>query len=369
MFGNNKKTLLGFIAAALLASSSPGAWAADGDAVYKGYEGEEFLFNGAGNSGLLRTGLTETVGASFAEKTGTTFSFDAFCCGIARLQTSQQNGDVPWSALSFASMSDYLLAREADLLLPLDPDIIPLDQLVEGGHDGYAIFGYPYASVIAWSSGKWPEGGERPSVIGDIMDVERFPGKRCLYKYPQFGATLEAALLGDGVSAEDLYPIDRTRAFTALNNINDDIVWFETGSQGVQQLLTGACDIALVWNGAISEAIVANDAPYEIAWGNAIWSYVANVIPKGVKNEKAAQAFYRNMIEDRAGQERFADISSYVLLPLKDPVPIADAVQPWVLAGDNAATAIPENHDYYSENIDTLLKDFNSWIVSGRIPQ
>lgn len=369
MIGNDKKTRIGLIAAAMLASCSLGALAEDGDTAYKGYEGQEFLFNGAGNSGPLRTALIETVGASFAEKTGTTFSFDAFCCGIARLQTSQQNGDVPWSALSFASMSDYLLAREADLLLPLDPKIIPLDQLTEGGHDGYAIFGYPYASVIAWNSEKWPKGGEQPTKIGDIMDTKRFPGKRCFYKYPQFGATLEAALLGDGVTAEALYPLDRKRAFTALNNIRDEIVWFETGSQGVQQLLTGACDIALVWNGAISEAIVANDAPYEIAWGNTIWSYVANVIPKGVKNEKAAQAFYRNMIEDRAGQERFASMTSYVLLPMKNPVPIAEAVQPWILAGDNAATAIPENHDYYRANIDTLLKDFNSWVVSGNIPQ
>src|SRR5690606_23109677 len=118
---------------------------------------------------------------------------------------------------------------------------------------------------------------------------------------------------------------------TTLNKIRDDIVWWSSGSQGVQQLMSGDCDIALVWNGPISDAIRSNDAPFAISWGHAIWDYTPVTIPKGVKNEKAAQAFLKQMIEDRAANEKFVAQTAYVLMPLKDQVAIPEDVQPWVL--------------------------------------
>ena len=342
------------------------AWAED---VYSGYSGQEFLFNGAGHSGTLKGGIMDTVGTVFSEKTGARMAFDTFCCGIAKLEAAQQSGNVPWDIVAFSTMSDMLLAQQAGLLAEIDTSIVPVDRLEDGTYDSTAIYGYPYAAVIAWNTAKWPTTGEHPTKIADILDTEKFPGKRCMYKYPQFGGTLEAALLADGVTADKLYPLDVKRALTSLNKIRDDIVWWESGSQGVQQLVSGACDLALVWNGPISEAIRANDVQYGIAWGQAIWDYTPVSIPKGARNEKASQAFLKLMIEDLEAQQNFVKQTAYVLMPLKEQVAIPDDIAPWVLAGANAETAIREDDRYYMENIDGILKDFNSWVVSGQVPQ
>ena len=337
--------------------------------VYSGYSGEDFVFNGASYSGTLKAGIMDTVGADFAEKTGVNMIFDAFCCGIAKLQASQQSGNVPWTIVSFSTMTDLILAKRADLLLKIDPKIVPLDKLDPAGYDDYAIYAYPYAAVIAWNTDKWPLSAKHPEAIEDIFDTQSFPGKRCLYKYPQFGGTMEAALLADGVEADKLYPLDLKRAFGSLNKIRDDIVWWSSGSQAIQQLTSGACDLALVWNGPISEAIRANGGPFAIAWGHAVWDYTPVSIPKGVKNEKAAQAFLKMMVENRAAQEKFVAQTAYVMMPMKEQVPIPDDIKMWVLGGENMATAIRENDEYYTDNIESLLPKFNSWVVSGTIPE
>jgi len=339
------------------------------DDVYSGYSGEDFLFNGAGHSGTLKAGIMDTIAADFAKKTGVNMAFDTFCCGIAKLQAAQESGNVPWTIVAFSTMSDLILAERNNLLLKINTDIVPVDRLAPGGYDEYAIHGYPYAAVIAWNTNKWPVSGKHPQAIEDIFDTAAFPGKRCLYKYPQFGGTMEAALLADGVAADALYPLDTKRAFASLNKIRDDIVWWSSGSQGVQQLVSGACDIALVWNGPISEAIRSNGSPFAIAWGHALWDYTPVAIPKGVKNEKAAQAFLKMMIENKEAQEKFVAQTAYVLMPMKDQVAIPDAIKAWVLGGDNTKTAIREDDRYYTDNIDAILKQFNSWVVSGDIPQ
>jgi putative spermidine/putrescine transport system substrate-binding protein len=344
-----------------------GAQAADD--IYSGYAGQDFVFNGAGYSGTLKAGIMDTVMAAFAEKTGVNPAFDGFCCGTDKLEAAQASGNVPWTIVSFSTMSDLILAKNKDLLLKINRDVVPLEQLEPGTYDDYAIYAYPYAAVIAYNTDKWPTDGKHPDAVEDIFDTAAFPGKRCLYKYPQFGGVLEAALLADGVPTDKLYPLDTKRAFTALNRIRDDVVWWSSGSQGVQQLVSGACDVAIVWNGPISEAIRGNGGPFAIAWGHAVWDYTPVTIPRGVTNEKAAQAFLKEMIENRSAQEAFVKQTAYVMMPMKNQVTIPEELAGWVLAGTNMKDAIRENEQYYVDNIASLLPQFNSWLVTGQVPE
>jgi putative spermidine/putrescine transport system substrate-binding protein len=340
--------------------------AEDSNALYKGYSGQDFIYNGAGDSGTLKDGLMNTVLGAFAKKTGINMLFDAFCCGVAKLQAQQDSGNVTWSVTQFSTMADLRLAEQQDMLVKIDRSIVPLGDLEDGSYDDYAIYAYPYAAVIAWNTGKWPLSGKHPQKVDDIFDTAAFPGKRCLYKYPQFGGTLEAALLASGVAPDKLYPLDISRAFKALDAIRSDIVWWNSGSQGVQQLVSGACDIAIVWNGPMATTIRSNGGPFAIAWGHAVWDYTPVSIPKGTKNENAAQALLRLMVTDRSLQEEFVKQTSYILMPLKAQVGIPADVQPWALIGTNRANAILEDTSYYTANITTLLQKFNGWVVSGR---
>jgi putative spermidine/putrescine transport system substrate-binding protein len=337
------------------------------DNLYTGLSGQEFLFNGSADSGTLQNGLVNTVLAVFEKRTGSTVHFDNFCCGIAKLQAMQQSDNVTWTVVQFATVTDLRLAEKNGLLQKLDTSIIPLDQLEDRGHDEYAIYGYPYANAIAWDTRVWPMSGKHPTKIEDVFNTADFPGKRCLYKYPQFGGTLESALLAVGVASNKLYPLDQQAAFKSLDKIRNDIVWWTSGSQPVQQLVSGACRLGIVWNGPTADAIRQNNAPIAMAWGHAIWNYTPVSIPKGTKSLKAAEGILRLMITDRDAQEEFVKQTAYLMAPLKQQVPIPDDVKPWVLAGDNFKDAILENDDYYTDNIATLLKVFNTWVVTGKV--
>jgi putative spermidine/putrescine transport system substrate-binding protein len=337
------------------------------DNLYTGLKGQEFVFNGSADSGTLQNGLVNTVLAEFEKRTGSTIHFDNFCCGIAKLQAMQQSDNVTWTVVQFATVTDLRLAEKNGLLQKLDTSIIPLDMLEDSGHDEYAIYGYPYANGIAWDTRVWPMSGKHPTKIEDVFNTTDFPGKRCLYKYPQFGGTLEAALLSSGVAPDKLYPLDQQTAFKALDKIRNDIVWWTSGSQPVQQLVSGACRLAIAWNGPTADAIRQNNAPIAMAWGHAIWNYTPVSIPKGTKTLKAAEGILRLMITDRASQEEFVKQTAYLMTPLKEQVAIPDDMKPWVLAGDNVKDAILENDDYYTDNIAALLKVFNSWVVTGKV--
>jgi putative spermidine/putrescine transport system substrate-binding protein len=357
---------LGVLSTVWMGSSGQAQEKTTVDNLYTGLSGQEFVFNGAADSGTLQNGLMNTVLAEFEKKTGAKIQFDSFCCGIAKLQAMQQSDNVTWTVVQFSTVTDLRLAQKNNLLEELDPSVIPLHLLEEGGYDENAIYGYPYATVIAWDTRTWPMTGKHPTMIEDVFNTTDFPGKRCLYKYPQFGGTLEAALLAAGVAPDKLYPLDVKKAYESLNKLRDDIVWFSTGSQGVQQLVSGACQIALVWNGPAAEIIRQDEAPIGMAWGHAIWNYTPVTIPKGVKDLKAAQGILRLMITDRKVQEEFVKQTAYLLTPLKEQVAIPEDLKPWVLAGENRKNAILEDDDYYAENIEALLKQFNSWVVTGK---
>ena len=357
------------LAAALACAATVGTASgsrAQQDDLYKGFSGQDFVFNGSGDSGTLKDGLMNTVLSAFAKKTGVNMLFDAFCCGIAKLQAMQDSGNVTWSVTQFSTVTDLRLAEKNDMLVKLDRTIVPLDQLEDGSYDDYSIYAYPYAAVIAWNTTKWPLSGKHPEKIEDVLDKTSFPGKRCLYKYPQFGGTLEAALLASGIAPDKLYPLDVPRALKALDGIRSDIVWWSSGSQGVQQLVSGACDLAVVWNGPVATTIRNNGGTFAIAWGHAVWDYTPISIPKNAKNEKASQALLHLMVTDRPLQEEFVKQTSYILMPLKNQIDVPDDVKRWAFTGDNRKTAILESAEYYTANIEQLLKSFNGWVVSGK---
>ena len=168
------------------------------------------MFNGAADSGTLQNGLMNTVLAEFEKKTGAKIQFDSFCCGIAKLQAMQQSNNVTWTVVQFSTVTDLRLAEKNNLLEKLGISIIPLDLLEEGSYDDYAIYAYPYATVVAWDINTWPLSGKHPSTLEDVFNQPNFVAN-AVSKYLQFGGTLEAALLAGGVAADKLYPLDAER--------------------------------------------------------------------------------------------------------------------------------------------------------------
>jgi putative spermidine/putrescine transport system substrate-binding protein len=91
--------------------------------------------------------------------------------------------------------------------------------------------------------------GDQPKTWADFYDTKKFPGKRAWPAVYFTNAVFESALLADGVSPDELYPLDLERASAKIKAIFDDFVIYESYPQ-VQSFLTSkTASMAMAPNG------------------------------------------------------------------------------------------------------------------------
>lgn len=144
-----------------------------------------------------------------------------------------------------------------------------------------------YSSVLAFNKKKYGDNG--PKTWADFWDVKKFPGTRALRNHPL--ATLEAALLADGVAADKLYPLDVDRAFKKLEEIKPFItVWWTSGAQSAQLLADGEVDLEMAWNGRVA-AVMKEGAPVGFTFNQGFLQETSLCIVKGAPNLETAYKF------------------------------------------------------------------------------
>lgn len=181
------------------------------------------------------------------------------------------------------------LSKPKDYLEPLDigpnevPGIIP--GMLTNNWFGFSVF----ATLLAYRTDKFPNNG--PNDWADFWNVDKFPGRRALYK--GVAGMLECALMADGVPAKKLYPIDVDRAFKMLDKIKPHInVWWTSGAQNTQILQSGEVDMADTW-GARAFAAIEGGAPVKMVWTQGLYSTDGWSIPKGTPRADLARKFVR----------------------------------------------------------------------------
>ena len=252
--------------------------------------------------GAYTKSQVEAYHKPFTAKTGIPVTNADYNGGIAEVKAQVESGNVVWDIVDM-EVGDALRACDEGLLEPLDPATFP------AGADGVAATDdfYPealtecwatsiiFSTVFAYDDSKI--GPNKPNTIGDFFDLEKFPGKRGLRKQnPK--ATLEMALLADGVVPEDIYEVLATpegldRAFAKLDTIKSSVVWWEAGSQPVQLLADGEVAMTVVYNGRLFDAVTAENKPFKIVWDAQIMEYDTYVVVKNAPNKDAAMAFMR----------------------------------------------------------------------------
>ncbi|MBV9521734.1 MAG: ABC transporter substrate-binding protein [Alphaproteobacteria bacterium] len=196
----------------------------------------------------------------------------------------------------------------------------------------------------------------------DLFDVEKFPGRRCMRKYPI--DSLEQALLADGVSADKLYPLDVERAFKKLDQIKKHVtVWWTGGAQASQLLKTGEVDILATWNGR-SQAAIDDGAPAKIVWNQALYAIEGWTIPKGNPKADLAQKF----IQFCANAKRQAEFSKYIPYGPTNPAAYgfiaADRAELLPTAPSHFKQLIYQDDKYWGPNQEPLTERFNAWLLS-----
>jgi putative spermidine/putrescine transport system substrate-binding protein len=229
-----------------------------------------------------------------AKKLDITVNQDSIPDAWPAIKTQVGSGKPTWDVVD--TPTGYCLrGGEQGLIEKLDFSKMPnAAAMPETYRSAYSVAYEFYSSVLAYSQ-KTYAAGNAPNNWADFWDVKKFPGRRALRNHPI--ATLEAALMADGVAPDKLYPLDVERAFRKLEEIKPNItVWWTSGAQSAQLLNDGEVDMVMAWNGRVS-ALINDGAKVGFTYNQGILQSTSLCILKGAPNLATAVRFLNEAVD------------------------------------------------------------------------
>jgi putative spermidine/putrescine transport system substrate-binding protein len=178
--------------------------------------------------------------------------------------------------------------------------------------------------------------------------------------YKNARGIFEIALLADGVSPSQLYPIDVKRALNKLGTIKNELIWWETGAQSVQYMVSGEAVIGQLWNGRAVSA--GESAPVALAWGEWMHSDAYWVVPKGAPHKQAAMEALKYFTSP-AAQARFTSYLPYGPTNKLALTQVSDKYKS-ALATEHEATAVQVDYAWWNKNLREVDPVFKAWLLS-----
>ncbi|HEX5598358.1 MAG TPA: ABC transporter substrate-binding protein [Micromonosporaceae bacterium] len=279
----------------------------------------------------------------------------------AKLRAQVEAGKVSWGIVE-VEPNFAVTACASGLLEKIDTSVVDTSVIDPQFVSECAIPNLQYAFTIAYNTKTFATA--HPTTWAEFFEVQKFPGKRGFWRYAT-GGIFEAALLADGVPADQLYPLDIDRAFKKLDSIKDHLVFYDTGDQQVQLLASGEAPLVQAWNGRVFQA-AQEGQPVANEWNQHFLSYDQVVIPKGYPNAALAQQWMADFVKNLEGQAADTNASAYApindeALKLVDPKMSAQLPT----SPENATQrALVIDYGYWAEHYDKVSERFNEWLAS-----
>lgn len=296
--------------------------------------------------------------------------------GVAKLRAQAEVGNITWSLVD-AIAADTISLCDEGLIEEIDHDALlaPAPDGTPASEDfGEMIVSPCFIPQIVYSTTfgyRTDLVSEAPTSIADVFDLAKIPGKRSLEKKPI--NNLEWALIGDGVSADEVYDVLDTpegvaQAFAKLDSIKDQTVWWTRGAQPTQLLADGEVVMASAYNGRLFSAIEEEKQPIGMMWDWQVFDIDGWVIPKGVSNRDEVVKLVRFATDT----QRLADQAKYISYgPARmSSAPMVgkhatlgiDMAPHMPTDPNNAKTTLLFNYEWWADNQDDLNEQFASWI-------
>lgn len=326
------------------------------------FSGREIVFGVWGGS--FADACMQAYVEPFEELTGATVTLEEYGADVTvKVIAQKEQGIEGYDVISGCGVLDQM-ATMADkgALLKLDYSQMPNAEFVDAKYD-YCIGQYILSTIIAWNKDVY--GDDPPDTMEKYFDLANYPGNRgdC---YVGCTGHLEAILLANGVSMDELYPLDVDRAFELYNEINykDSVtVWWDSAATIRQALSDGEVDCGLFWGGSVIEAIF-NDGLDNIGMSHNYASMNTDclAITAGCKDPELAYAFVNYCLSAEA-EAKWAELKFYA--PTNPQA--YDYIDPEMLPyfttyGDNAETAFYNDVDFWTEHSEELWNRWLLWI-------
>jgi putative spermidine/putrescine transport system substrate-binding protein len=337
-----------FVKAAAFLLSVPAAMRAN-----MAFAGDQLVLANWGGDAIAA--FDEAFGLRFGADTGIAVRIDGSGPTEGAIKAQITSKKIIWDVIDADANLGIAFGKEG-VLEPLDYNVIDRAKIRKGYDYEFGTPGYFFSYVLAYDSAKF--GDEAPKSPADFWNVEKFPGKRTMYKW--MNGMLEAALLADGVKPEELYPLDIDRALTKIEALKPHIISFWGSGAESQQLLTeGEAAMGYIWN--TRAILLGRDTEDKIKWGydggflnSSTW-----ITPKGNPAGRDNAMRFIAFSQDAKGQVMLFD-----LLGNGPANPEADALIPDnkkalnCVSPEAAAKQVTLNAEWYADNYSSALEKF-----------
>lgn len=278
--------------------------------------------------GITSRAMLSAWGNRFTAATGRPVEAALFDYG--KFTTQITAGKVDWN---WADVEGWYPAANGELLQDFAGSLaLTADDFVDPIlYSDKAVGSYLNSYVIAYRT---DAEGPHPTSWAEFFDTAKLPGKRSIYNWPY--GMIEIALLADGVAMDELYPLDLDRAFAKIASIKDDLVFWNTGAEAQQLILSSAVDFIVPWSSRAAYLAIGG-MPIALEWNQNLRIASYHVVPEGVDTASSV-AFIGAALTPEA-QAEFAVLSGG-LAPVTraGTEAVADDLKPYL-------ATTPENWD------------------------
>ena len=309
----------------------------------------------------------------YAAETGTKINVIDYSGGIAQVRAQVEADNVVWDIIDIIP-GDMIRACDEGLLEVINPEewVAPSDDgspvekdfLDGAGYHECALGNTVWSTVLAFDGDRIS--GDQPTTLADFWDTKKFPGKRGMRRVAE--VNMEWALMADGVPVDDVYDVLGTpegveRAIAKLDEIKDDVIWWEAGAQAPQLLADGEVIMSTAYNGRLYNAVKNEGKDFVLLWNTQVWDQGFMSIPKGAPNKAAAlklMAWYSN-------PERMANQTNYISYPPPRTSALkfapADVLPHLPTYPENIKGTLKFNAEFWADNKDEYQERFTAWLA------
>jgi putative spermidine/putrescine transport system substrate-binding protein len=306
-----------------------------------------------------RTALVTAYLEPFAKSTGVAVHSLSYDGQVTELTQMVHDGAPVWDLMQVESRTLAQGCRQG-LFERLDPARLPsAEDLIPGALSECGVGIFAWSQALVYSD----KLSDAPHSWADFWDKRKFPGKRGLRHSAKY--TLEIALLADGVAPKNVYRTLATeagvrRAFHKLEQIREDIIWWEAAAQPAALMTAGWVSMSSAYSLWFDPEQERNRHT-RIVWRQSLYDIDSWAIPKGSSKRDNA---YR-LIAFASSPERQKVLSEHLtygpvnrhaleLLPAR----FAGALPSSAL---NLADALRIDTAFWIEHGDALERRFNAW--------
>lgn len=353
MYQNTKRTFWHKIRAAVLGvvvAASPITWG-----------GEKLTIVSAGGS--LQKAQGEAYFKPFEQATGIEVVQDSWNYELSKIRAMVETGKVVWD-ITTGDYAHAIIGCDENFLEEVDfTNLGDSEDYIKGTRHPCGYASDIFAMIFGYDANKFTDG---PKTLADVFDTKRWPGKRGLGKNPK--ELLEQALVADGVSPDKVYevlaePEGVDRALAKIATIKDDIIWWETISQGPQLLADGEVVILQTYNGRLYDAAVTNGRNLKPIWDGQVYNPSIWLVPKG-GNSAAAQKFIEFISEPKV-QASYTNRIPYGPARRSAMQYVDAEMIPWLpTAKENLVTAISSDEEFWADYYEEIYERFQAWLAN-----